>query len=133
MKMAISRINGGPEVRGSTVDRVIERIAGAVSGGEDDEFGSLVIVFHVHGSLLSPEHEGIRTSTFSKKKRKFQLQIAVPRHVVQEDETEIQRFVLGLMEEAVLLGEGRFRRAKIPYRKEYYLSLIDRARRAFTH
>ena len=82
--MAISRINGGPEVSGSTVDRVIERIAGAVGGGE-------------------------------------------------EDETEIQRFLLGLMEEAVELAEARFSRAKIPYRKEHYLSLIDRARRAFIH
>jgi hypothetical protein len=133
MKMAISQINGGPEVRGSGVDRVIEKIAGAVSGGEEDDFGSLVIVFHVHGSLLSPEHAGVRTSTFSKKKRKLMLQIAVPKRVVEKEEMEIQRFLLASLAEAVLLAEAVFNRAKIPYRKEYYLSLIDRARRAFTH
>jgi hypothetical protein len=131
--MAISRINGGPEVRGSTVDTLIGKIADVVSGGEEDDFGSLVIVFHVHGSVLSPEHLGVRTSTFSKKKRKLMLQIAVPKAVVESDEGEIRRFVLTSMEEAVVMADPVFRRAKIAYDKDKFLARIERARQAFIH
>ena len=133
MKMYISQINGGPELRGSTVDRVLARIAGVVGGGEEDAFGCLDIVFHVHGSLLSPEHAGVRTGTFSKKRRRLMLQIAVPKHVVESDETEIRRFVLASLEEAVRLAEPVFERAKIAYETEEFLSRIERARRAFIH
>jgi hypothetical protein len=120
-------------VRGSTVDTLLGKIADAVSGGEEDGFGSLVIVFHVHGSLLSPEHVGVRTSTFSKQKRKLALQIAVPKDVVESDEGEIRRFVLTSMVEAVAMAEPVFRRAKIPYDKDEFLARIERARQAFIH
>jgi hypothetical protein len=131
--MAIGQINGGPEVRGSTVDRVVGRISGLLDGGEEDAFGSQNIVFHVHGSLLSPEHAGVRTGTFSKKRRMLMLQIALPKDIVERDEDEIRRFVLTSLDEAVGMAEPAFRRAKIPYDKEEFLSRVERARQAFLH
>jgi hypothetical protein len=131
--MYVSRINGGPELTGSTVDRVLARISSLVGDGEEDTFASLDIVFHVHGSVLSPEHVGVRTGRFSKKERMLMLQIAVPKHVVESDETEIRRFVLASLEEAVLLAEPLFQQTKIAYGKEEFLSRIESARRAFIH
>jgi hypothetical protein len=131
--MYVSQINGGPELRGSTVDRVLARIASLFGGGEEDEFGSLDIVFHVHGSVLSPEHVGVRTGTFSKKRRRLMLQIAVPKHVVENEELEIQRFVPSSLVEAVVMAEPVCHRAKIAYSKEEFLSRIESARRAFIH
>jgi hypothetical protein len=40
--------------------------------------GSLDLVFHVPGTLLKPEHTGLRTGRFSRKERMLQIQIAVP-------------------------------------------------------
>jgi hypothetical protein len=131
--MYFGQINGGPEVRGSTVDRVLGRISALVEAGEEDTFGSLNIVFHVHGSLLSPEHVGVRTGRFSKRERILMLQIALPKDVVERDEDEIRRFVLTSLDEAVAMAEPVFRRAKIPYDKEEFLSRVERARQAFIH
>lgn len=101
--------------------------------GEEDSFESLHIVFHIAGSMWSPEHVGVRRAKFSKKDRMLMLQIAVPKDVVESEETEIEQFVLAHLREAVCLAEPVFKRAKVPYRKDSYIELIRRAGQRLTH
>jgi hypothetical protein len=129
----ISQIYGGPEVTGSKIDRVLTRVDQLVAGGGEGPSGSLDIVFHVHGSLLAPEHSGVRTGRFSKKERMLMLQIAVPKEVVEKDEADIEQFLLASLKEAVDMAALVFRRHKIPYDQEGYLAQIRRAQNALMH
>lgn len=126
--MYISRFYGGPELAESKFDRVIAKVTSLRGAGKEGPFGSLDVVFHVPGSILDPEHSGIRTGRFSKKERMLMLQIAVPREILEQEEPEIQAFLLASLREAVRMATPVFQRAKIPYSEEEYFSLLDKIR-----
>jgi hypothetical protein len=67
---------GGPEAMHSSVGEALSTIKRlAVSGGPDDDSGSLDIVFHVPASLVRPDYESVRTGRLSKKQRLLQVQM----------------------------------------------------------
>jgi hypothetical protein len=84
--------------------------------------GSLDIVFHVPGSLLKPEHQGLRTGRFSTKERLFQIQIAVPEALM--DSPHLRQFILDSIRQAIHLGAPRFAKHKIDYPLAEYLDQV---------
>jgi hypothetical protein len=60
----IGAIYGGPEGMGTAVHRAIVKLAHRIGDVRGDEDGSLDLVFHVPGSILKPEHVGLRTGRF---------------------------------------------------------------------
>jgi hypothetical protein len=130
----ISRINGGPELRGSRVDEALAKLSRSVRGGKAEtlgDFGSLDIVFHVAGSLLQPEHIGVRTGRFSKRKRMVQVQIAVPAEVVASSDP--YPFVARGLLEAVKAAGAVFAKAGIAYPLDEYAEVVERAMRIEIH
>jgi len=87
------------------------------------DVGSLDVVFHLPGSLVKPDYQGLRTGRFSRSQRSLQVQIAVPQSEI--DSTDPRRFILDSIREAIHTGESRFSKAGIRYPKEEYLQLLD--------
>jgi hypothetical protein len=135
--MYIGAIFGGPEAMSSEVGSAISKIKRLV--GEHDPLdsgsgvsASLDVVFHVPGSLVTPEYEGVRAGRLSKKERLLQVQIAVPQDVIRKDRDEIERSLIGLLREAVRRARPIFERAQIPYPHEEYERIVDIIERRYS-
>jgi hypothetical protein len=113
---------------GSAISK-IQRLAGQ---GQADETGSLDVVFHVPGSLVSPDYDGVRTGTFWRKKRILQVQIAVPRDLSEKEEGEIGRSLVNLLRRAVHIAQPVFHEARVPFRHDHYERLLESIERAFS-
>jgi hypothetical protein len=136
----IGAILGGPEFGNLPFDRAMSRIwfpvpgeAWPKAGSAPDplgpservdprQVGSLDIVFHVPGSILKPEHVGLRTGKFSRKERMLQVQIAVPEHLLESP--ELRKFLLKSIREAIHLAKPKFAKAAIPYPVAEYLAQL---------
>lgn len=130
----IGCVYGGPELTGSPVDRAIAklmRFRGDGKAGTLGEFGSLDVVFHVAGSILQPEHEGVRTGRFSKRQRLLQVQIAVPADVVASPEP--YPFVAQGVLDAIYAAEPVFAKAGIRYPLEDYVAFAQSLIRLHVH
>jgi hypothetical protein len=82
----IGQVNGGPELRDGPIDRAIAKIYRLRGSAGEGDHGFLDVVFHVAGSLLEPEFDGVRTGRFSRRRRMLQVQIAVPKEVVAAED-----------------------------------------------
>lgn len=119
----ISSILGGPELEGSRIDTAIKRVLSRRPPGEEGNYGSLDVVFHIPGSIVKPEYHGLRTAKFSSKEKMLMVQVSVPPDVVMSDEAEA--FVIQSLKEAIRIARPRFERAGIPYPEDEYLSDVD--------
>jgi hypothetical protein len=129
----IGRVYGGPELRGSTIDRAISKLVKLRGTGVEGEAGSLDVVFHVPGAVQAPDFTGIRTGRFSKKERMLAVQISVPQPIVEAEEPEIEKFLLGALRTSIDLAAVPFRKAGVSYPQDEYLALIDRLERGLVH
>jgi hypothetical protein len=129
----IGRIYGGPELTGSRIDQAIGRLAVLRNEYQTDALPALAVEFHVPGSILTPEHSGVRTGTLSKRRQLLMLQIAVPSEVLEAEQEVIHAFLLGSLREAVRLAGERFRRAKIPYDEQRHLAMIEKIAGRLVH
>jgi hypothetical protein len=123
----IGRIYGGPELDGTPVDQAIAKLVRSRGEGKAStlgDFGSLDVVFHVAGSILQPEHKGVRTGRFSKRERMLQVQVAVPADVVALPDP-YPVVARGLLE-AVRAGAPVFAKAGIPYPLDEYVAVAER-------
>jgi hypothetical protein len=127
----ISSVLGGPELEGSPIDRAIRRVVALRKPGEEGDFGSLDVVFHVPGSMASPEYQGLRTGKFSRKQKMLMVQVSVPPDVVSSDEAE--SFVVRSLHDAVRMARSRFERAGIRYPEEQYTKEIDAIAAGLVH
>ena len=127
----VGSILGGPEVANAPIADVIEKVSRGARGGAEGDFGSLDLVFHVAGSLVQPEFEGVRTGLFSRKERLLQVQIAVPAEVVASADS--YAFLVDRVEEAIRVAGPRFRKASIPYPQDEYLARVERLRQMGVH
>jgi hypothetical protein len=127
----ISSILGGPEVEGSEIDRAIKRVIGLRRSGQEGDFGSLDVVFHIPGSMVSPDYQGLRTGKFSRKERMLMVQVSVPPDIVRSDGAE--GFVVRALEEAVRMAKPRFEKAGIPYPESQYLREVADITAALVH
>jgi hypothetical protein len=121
----IGGVYGGPELTGSTIHAALGKIKAVLGEGRVDDSGSLDIVFHVPGSLFSPEYGGVRTGSFSKKERILQVQIAVPLELCSQDQPAVVTFVLDSLREAIRVAGPRYAKAKVPFRQAEYERLVD--------
>jgi hypothetical protein len=130
----IGQINGGPELRGTPVDLAIAKLVRSRGEGKAStlgEFGSLDVVFHVAGSILQPEHTGVRTGRFSKRERMLQVQVAVPAEVVASPDP--YPFVARGLLDAVHAAAPVFATAGIPYPLDEYVAVAERMMRMDVH
>ena len=136
----VSEFLGGPELRYSHFSDSMEGI-GFPAPGEPwpkpgaapdplgrrprdlRNVGSLDLVFHVPGSILKPEHTGLRTGRFSRKERMLQIQIAVPEDLMESP--GLRGYIVQSIRMAVEIAEPRFNKAGIPYPKAEYTSQVD--------
>lgn len=119
----VSSILGGPELRGSPVYGLIGELARALNSGERPNEGSLDVVFHVPGSLVSPNFGSMRLSKFSRKERIQMIEIPVPPELVYA--SGLRSFLLEKLREAVEAGEARFSGTGISYPKADYIRALD--------
>jgi hypothetical protein len=127
----ISSILGGPELTHSGVSSAIARLFRSRGPGEEGDFGSLDVVFHVAGSLLQPEFSGVRTGRFSRKERMLQVQIAVPPEVVVSEDP--YPFLAARVLDAVRLAAPVFSKAGIAYPEEEYVAVAEQMARLAVH
>lgn len=126
----IGGIYGGPE--GTRVGSAISKLKRLRGDEQIKNSGSLDVVFHVPGSIVSPDYEGVRTAIFSKKRRLLQVQVGVPPDLDRLDQCEIEQFLLSSLREAVQIAQPVFDKAKIPYQRDEYERLLDRIARALS-
>ena len=62
----INSVLGGPELEGSAIDSAIRKVTDLSRVGEEGDFGSLDVVFHVPGALFKPAYQGLRSGKFSR-------------------------------------------------------------------
>ena len=127
MKFYIGSLLGGPELSGAPVDKILTRLARASHAYQETDGiaseGGLDIVYHVPGSIMEPEFEGLRTGKFSKKEKMLMVQIAVP--TLFENERHLEDFLVEALREAVHLAKPIFKSAKIPFSQDEFLRLVD--------
>lgn len=119
----ISSVLGGPEVEGSRIDRAITKVIRLRGLGQEGAYGSLDVVFHVPGSFVKPDYQGLRTAKFSRKDRKLMVQVSVPGEMVTSEDAE--SFVVQSLRDAVSLAGPKFDKAGIPYPEQEYLALVE--------
>jgi len=71
----------------------------------------LNIVFHFPGSLIKPQHVGLRTGRLSSKEQGFMIQVAVPGTIAESVDEQIAcEFFLNSIEEALELSRPRWQK-----------------------
>lgn len=90
--IALGGVFRGPELKGSLVDQTIKEVGKVATELRGDfEFGSgpaVNVVFHVPGSLGSPDWDGLRDAKFSRQQQLLMVQVAVPENVVESENPE---------------------------------------------
>ncbi|MCK8500833.1 hypothetical protein [Myxococcus fulvus] len=116
-------VMGGGELADSPIRVAIRKIARARGPKQEDESGSLGIVFHGPGSILGNEFAGVRTGMLSRSQRMLQVRISAPEEQVEAPD---DHWLLERMREAIRIARPRFERARIGYPEAEYLATIDR-------
>ena len=129
----LGAVYGGPEIRTSSFHRVLGGLVDLTAGAEPQETGSLEVVFHVPGSIIAPDFQGLRTGTLWRKKRKLAVQVAVPPAILAADDVELRAFLMSSLREAIATAAPVFERAKIPYPEDDLRTAVDRMEQAFLH
>jgi hypothetical protein len=124
--ICLGGVYGGPELRGSRIDRAIGQLVKLRGPGVEGRSGSLDLAFHIPGSVFAPKFAGIRTGRLSKKERMLAIQISVPPEVVFAEDADIQSFLVRAIRDSIDLAAESFHLAGIPYPHDDYLALIDR-------
>jgi hypothetical protein len=130
--MYIGGVYGGPEVTGSTIDAAIGRVSALLGDSRVEESALLDIVFHLPGSLIAPDYQGVRTGRLSKRKGLLQIQVSVPQDIHSKRQSEAELFVVDALRQAIRIAGPRFAKAKIPYRQSEYERLIERVEKALS-
>lgn len=99
---------GGPEVDngiGEAIRRMsrITRVLDEASDVPSSE-GTVDVVYHVPGSLVRPDYEGVRTGRWDKRDQMLQVQVAVPESM-RSDDDELAEFLKRTLLEAVEAAE----------------------------
>ena len=116
--ITIGAIYGGPEQDGSLIDQRItslmlatERLTRKVVFGSSP---AINVVYHLSGSLYSPDFQGIRDATFSRKKQMLMVQVSVPVKTMRSKKS-IDEFLLESLHEANSLAVRYFEKKGLAY------------------
>ena len=133
MTIYVGAVLGGPDTRESRAVLAIQgisRIGARRRKLTPLEGGSIDLVFHVPGSLIRPDYEGLRTGKFSRKQQMLMIQVAVPEVELEAEDPE--RFIFWAMREAVAMTAPAFKKAKIPFSADDHLALVDAVEAEYT-
>src|SRR5262245_41896304 len=114
--ISIGAIIGGPE--SSFFDKVLcEFMRHCESEGHlSGEPVQINIVYHIPGSLMSPDFIGVRPAKFSRKDRKLMVQAAVEKEMtLVRDRHVVLDYIIDVADEAVGVAKTKFDSAKIQY------------------
>jgi len=112
--ISLGAIFGGSER--TTAQEVFRSMSIAFADQRLVEKPFLNVVFHFPGSILKPEHSGLRTGRFSKKEQGFQIQAAVPESIAKSDDAlQISTYLLQAVREALVLSEPRWAKHRITF------------------
>jgi hypothetical protein len=116
----------GPELKDSKADRLVTAtMKAAMQCRSPFEFGTspaVNVAFYVPGSLGSPDWDGIRDSTFSRKRQLLLVQVAVPSKLVNSP--ALKEYLLESLHEANALAFEVFRRKGLRFRLAEAESLV---------
>jgi hypothetical protein len=74
------------------------------------------IVYHMPGSILSPDFIGIRPAKFSRKEKRLMIQVAVEDEMITvRDRNEIMEYIIDVALQAIEVAKSKFESAKIGY------------------
>lgn len=84
------------------------------------------IVYHVPGTLLRPDYEGVRTGKFSKRERCLMVQVAVEEEFAAlDDSKKIRQYIFETADEAIGIGKSGLERKGLVYEIETDRALLD--------
>ncbi|MFJ2738832.1 hypothetical protein ACIO3O_04110 [Streptomyces sp. NPDC087440] len=112
----IGAVEGGPTPHPGKLTaglQEIGRLVDAQPWEHSEDETAIDLVFHIPGSLLKPEYEGIRTGSLWRKRCIMQVQVAVPEELGAEEHDAIVRWYARKLVDAVELA-----RTTLPRRKD---------------
>lgn len=133
----VSAVLGGGGAT-ADVDAAISRLAGMVRREEEAcpaedpaSEATVDVTFHVPGTILPVDFEGMRTGRWVKAKRLLVVQVAVPESV-SGDADGINTFLATSLREAVDLAAGYLAQRKLSFSLERANSVAERAAAGLT-
>ena len=127
----VGAVDGGPELEGSLADRLLTAImcaTEACTGSAECEAGPAInVVYHVPGSIISPDWEGVRDGKFSRKRQLLMVQVAVPSELL--DSPALKEFMLESLQKASEVAFEFFRRKGLSFPLAEAESLVKRIRK----
>jgi hypothetical protein len=98
--LSVGAVYGGPEKQPwrDGVHDLMQRVA-ALRDGVASQL-NVNVVFHVPGSVLTPDFEGIRTGSFRRRDSLLMVQVALPRDAPSEVSTYLREAMVSAMDEA---------------------------------
>jgi len=123
----LSAILGGPEQLDKPFDKISSLICRRKDLLQDElidpEDGIVNVVFQYSGTLMRPDFCGIRTGSFSKKKRILVIQIAFPQEVVISE--QFSHHYLLLLIDALTEAKKYFDKKRIQFSLESHIILAQ--------
>lgn len=127
MSLYVGIVTGGPDAEHSPMEHAASRIGLAIQARRGTSSigseASLNVVFHLPGNLSAVDFNGLRSGTFSRKKKLLMIQVAVPEEELEAEDPE--HFIFWAMREAVAMAAPAFKKAKIPFSADDHLALVD--------
>jgi len=118
---------GGTELVRSRIDCALMQAARSLirlrPTFADGEVPSVNVVFHLPGSVHSPDWEGLRVERFTRKKKLMLISVAVPEEIVHSDQA--LEFVIQSLHTANGLAFQIFHRKGIEFPLQEAEALID--------
>lgn len=129
MGLFLSDILGGPE----QVDKPFSKKADEICRRKDryqkdaisPEDGTINVVFQYPGSLLQPDFVGVRTGSFSKKKRMLVVQVAFPGDMLSSN--SFVKHYLAFLKDALVEGKKYLDKKGISFSLEDHVSLAEKS------
>jgi hypothetical protein len=118
----VGAVVGGPTAHNRPVSDgigLLARLAREAPWQPTDQETGVDVVFHVPGPLVSPDYEGLRTGTLSRRDRLIMIQVAVPADLGSREQHDVSNHLADRLVEAVELARTTVagRKAALPVRQ----------------
>lgn len=124
--ISIGSIFGGGELAGGKTDRLIRRFCSALPRVQNPDAADINIIFHVPGSIVKPDYQGVRTGRYSAKMRTLMVQVSIPESLMESP--ELEPFLDKSILEAVAAAKDFFGKRKMNFNEGEYLKVIEEMR-----
>ena len=124
--ISIGAVIGGPEC--AFMDKYVRLLMGFFIDNRsvDTSSAEVNIVFHLPGSIIKPDYVGLRTGTFSKKRKKLMVQAAVEDEFIRSTSSEeVINYLVEVSDEAIGIAKNFFDRKNMDYDLESDRKLLN--------